>query len=119
MSYAYHILVVSDGIYSINLGGLQADLNGGSIGAEPPGKKQKDSLSLGRRVRRRARRRGSDAVFSGTSPTCTCCTAGTSRGRPAGRRPGRRSARTARTVRVDTFSNIWMIWCRISRVSTE
>ena len=28
--YALHILTVSDGIYSINLGGLQADLKGGS-----------------------------------------------------------------------------------------
>ena len=37
ISYAYNILVVSDGIDSINLGGLQADLKGGgSGGAEPP-----------------------------------------------------------------------------------
>ena len=27
--YAFSILVVSDGMYSINLGGLQADLKGG------------------------------------------------------------------------------------------
>ena len=34
--YAYNILVVSDGIEPISLGGLQADLKGGSGGAEPP-----------------------------------------------------------------------------------
>ena len=38
--YAFNILVVSDGMYSVNLGGLQADLKGGSGGAvAPPGKK--------------------------------------------------------------------------------
>ena len=31
--YAFNILIVSDGIYSINLGGLQADLKGSSGGA--------------------------------------------------------------------------------------
>ena len=36
--YAFNILTVSDGIYSINPGGLQADLMGGSGGAAaPPG----------------------------------------------------------------------------------
>ena len=39
--YAFNILTVSDGIYSINPGGLQADLmgggsGGGGAGAEPP-----------------------------------------------------------------------------------
>ena len=36
--YAFNILTVSDGIYSINPGGLQADLMGVSGGAAaPPG----------------------------------------------------------------------------------
>ena len=33
-----YIFITTDGIYSINPGGLQADLMGGSGGAEPPGK---------------------------------------------------------------------------------
>ena len=45
ISYAYNILVVSDGIYSINLGGLQADLNGGGLaGGAPPEEKEKNRL---------------------------------------------------------------------------
>ncbi len=32
--YACNILVVSDGIYSINLGGLQADINVGRLGEQ-------------------------------------------------------------------------------------
>ena len=40
--YTFNILVVSDGIYAINLGGLQADLNGGvRRGGAPPVKKKK------------------------------------------------------------------------------
>ena len=36
--YAFNILTVSDGMCSINLGGLQADIKGGSGGAAaPPG----------------------------------------------------------------------------------
>ena len=36
--YAFHILTVPDGMFSINLGGLQADIKGGSGGAAaPPG----------------------------------------------------------------------------------
>ena len=34
--YAFNIHSITDGIYSINHGGLQADLMGGSGGAEPP-----------------------------------------------------------------------------------
>ena len=34
-SYAYKLFVVSDGSYSINLGGLQADLKGGLGGQSP------------------------------------------------------------------------------------
>ena len=33
--YAFNILTVSDGMFSINPGGLQADLMGRSGGAEP------------------------------------------------------------------------------------
>jgi len=39
VSYAFNITVVSDGIYSINLGGLQADLKGGVGAAAPPEKR--------------------------------------------------------------------------------
>ena len=39
--YAFNIPVVSDGMYSINLGGLQADLKGGGSGwAETPQEKK-------------------------------------------------------------------------------
>ena len=39
--YAFNILVVSDGMYSINLRGLQPDLNGGVWGGgAPPEKKE-------------------------------------------------------------------------------
>ena len=34
--YTFNILIVSGGICSINLGGLQADLKGGSGGAAAP-----------------------------------------------------------------------------------
>ena len=37
--YAFYILTVSDGMCTSNPGGLQADLKGGSAGAEPPQKK--------------------------------------------------------------------------------
>ena len=42
--YAFHIRVTSDGISSVNLGGLQADLNGGSGGAEPPSGKKDNTF---------------------------------------------------------------------------
>ena len=34
--YAFHILTVSDRMFSINLEGLQADINGGLGGAAAP-----------------------------------------------------------------------------------
>ena len=37
--YAFHILTVSDGMFSINLGGLQADIKGGSGGGGSPPRK--------------------------------------------------------------------------------
>ena len=38
--YAFNILTVSEGMCSIHLGGLQADIKGGSGGAEPPQEKK-------------------------------------------------------------------------------
>ena len=43
--YAFNILTVSDGMFSINLGGLQADIKGGSGGAAaPPGNMETGNL---------------------------------------------------------------------------
>ena len=41
VKYAFNILIVSDGMYSIHLAGLQADIKGRSGGAEPPQDKKK------------------------------------------------------------------------------
>ena len=48
ISYAYHIIVVSGGISSINLGGLQADFKGvwdGLGGRQPLQKKCKECMA--------------------------------------------------------------------------
>ena len=37
--YAFNILTVSDGMFSINLGGLQADIKGGVWGGGSPPRK--------------------------------------------------------------------------------
>ena len=47
LKYEFHIFTVSDGMCSINLGGLQADLMGGSGGAEPPQENKSNTFSLG------------------------------------------------------------------------
>ena len=47
LKYAFNILIVSDGIYSIHLGGLQADLKRGSRGGGAPPVKKKMGLGPG------------------------------------------------------------------------